>query len=137
MRLGRRARGSGCCGRRRVAAELPPLPRHVRGQRPAFHEQGSIDRLVAMVLALTAEVSVLADRVRTLEALGARAGWLEAGAVDAYRPDMGEREARERAREALVGRVLAIVDEELADLADGDSESEYWRRVRAIETGEL
>jgi hypothetical protein len=117
--------------------EQQPLPRHVRGQRPAFHEQGSIDRLVAMVLALTAEVSVLADRVRTLEALGARAGWLEDGAVDGYRPDLPEREARERAREALVGRVLAIVDEELADLADGDSEGEYWRRVRAIEAGEV
>lgn len=107
----------------------------MRGQRPAFHEQGSIDRLVAMVLALTGEVSVLADRVRTLEALGTRAGWLEAGAADAYRPDLPEREAREQAREALVGRVLAIVDEELADLADDDSDAEYWRRVRAVETG--
>ncbi|QMW22435.1 hypothetical protein [Sandaracinobacteroides saxicola] len=109
----------------------------MRGQRPAFHDQPSIDRLVAMVLALTSEVSVLSDRVRTLEQLGIAAGWLAADAVDSHRPDLPEREAREARREALLNRVFAILREELADLAEGDSQSAYWQTIDSIEKGQV
>ncbi len=109
------------------------LPRHVKGGRPAFHDQPAIDRLVAMLLALTSEVAVLRDRVDTLEVLGKAAGWLGDGAVDAHHPDLAERTLRDARRTAMIGRVLAVLREEVAGLG-GD---EYWATIAAIETGEV
>ncbi len=113
---------------------LPPLERHVRGARPVLHpEQPAIDTLVAMVMALTSEVSVLADRLATVERLAG----LSPEAIDAYRPDPAERAAREARREALIARVLAILEEQLSDLRRGETEAAYWATIEAIERGDL
>lgn len=111
----------------------PPLERHVKGARPVLHpEQPAIDTLVAMVLALTSEVSVLADRLATVEQLAG----LAPDEVDAFRPDPEERRAREARREALLGRVFAILDEQLSDLRRGETRAAYWAAVEAIERGD-
>lgn len=115
---------------------MKPLPRHVTGIRPAVHEEPAIDRLIAMVLALTREVSVLRDRVDTLELLGQEAGWLAPDAVEAFVPPLPVRQRREGAREAMIGRVLAILSEEIADLDGGETDDAYWATIAAIETGE-
>lgn len=109
------------------------LPKSVRGKRPAFHEQASIDRLIAMVMALASEVSVLRDRLDTVEALGTQAGWLGPDAVDAYVPGQPEREAREARREAYLRRVTHILSAEIASL---DGETDFWSDITAIEEGE-
>lgn len=112
---------------------LPPLPRRAKGARPRFHEEPAIDRLVAMVVALASEVSVLADRVATLEQLSG----IGHEAVDSHVPDLAERAWRERRREALVARVFAALDDELDGLARGAGDGGYWETIEAIERGEL
>ena len=109
-----------------------PLPRTARGKRPAFHENGAIDRLVAIVMALTSEVSVLRDRVDTMELLGSQSGWLGQGAVDAFVPDLATRERREAAREAYLGRVLHILRAEVEGL---ERDEDYWTAIGEIEAG--
>ena len=118
-------------------SDLPPLPRFVAGARPGFHAEPAIDRLIAMVLALTREVSVLRDRVDTLEILGQQAGWLAADAVETYVPPFTVRQRREASREAMIGRVLAIMAEEIADLETGATDDAYWATVSGIEKGEV
>ncbi len=108
------------------------LPSSVRGKRPAFHEQASIDRLIAMVLALTSEVSVLCDRLDTIETLGERAGWLAGGAIDAHVPSQDERAAREARREAMLARVFHILKAEIAGLEGAE---DYWTSIADIEEG--
>ncbi len=110
----------------------PPVPKTVRNTRPAFHDQAAIDRLIGMVLALTGEVSVLRDRVTTLEALGQKSGWLAPDAVDGYVPSLPERQQRETAREQLLAHVTRPMRQEIEGLAASD----YARDVEAIETGE-
>lgn len=107
------------------------LPRTAKGKRPRFHEQESIDRLIAIVLALASEVSVMRDRVDTVELLGTQAGWLADGAVDGFVPDAAARARREAAREAYLGRVLHILTAEVEALGDDD----YAATVDAIERG--
>jgi predicted Ser/Thr protein kinase len=114
-----------------------PLPRHVRGKRPGFHSDPSVDRLIAITLALASEVSVLRDRFDTLETLAQAAGWLAPGAVDAYVPTLSERETREARREAYLARVLHILREEIADLEGGETDEAYWRTIDQIERGEV
>lgn len=108
------------------------LARTARGKRPAFHDNPSVDRLVSIILALTSEVSVLRDRIDTVEMLGAKAGWLGAGAVDAFVPDQPTRERREAAREAYLGRVLHILKAEIDGL---EQDGEYWASIAEIEGG--
>lgn len=113
------------------------LPVHVSTPRPRFHEEPAIDRLIAMNLALLREVSVLRDRMVTLERLGEAAGWLADGAVDAYRPELAERTLREAAREAMVGRVLGILGQEIEELERGAGAEGYWGTIAGIEEGSV
>lgn len=114
-----------------------PLPRTVRGKRPDIHADPASDRLIAMVLALASEMSVLKDRLASMQALAERHGWLAAGAVDGYVPDLEERGAREREREAFLDRIFHVLKEELSDLEQGETRESYWRAVEGIERGEL
>ena len=115
---------------------MSKLPRHVTGNRPAFHADPAIDRLIAMVLSLTREVSMLRDRVDTLEVLGEEAGWLAPLAVETYVAPLPVRQRREAGREAMIARVLAIMSEEIADLEAGSTDDSYWATIAAIEKGE-
>ena len=81
-------------------------------------------------MALTSEVSVLRDRLDTVELLGEQAGWLGPGAVDGFVPGMAVRERREAAREAYLGRVLHILKSEIEGLEQG---GDYWATVEGIE----
>lgn len=82
-----------------------------------------------MVVALTSELSVLADRLATLEALSG----VGHAAVDAHVPDLGERERREARREALIARVFAALEVELEGKEPGD----YLETIGRIERGEV
>jgi len=113
-----------------------PLPLHVGNARPAFHPDPAIDRLIAMNLALVREVSVLKDRLTTVEKLGQSAGWLAPDAIDAYAPDPEERKQRETTREGLVTRVLGILHQEIDELDTKSTPSAYWQDVADIETGQ-
>ncbi len=113
--------------------ELPPLPRRARGGRPRFHDEPAIDRLIAIAVALASEVSVLADRLATLEQLSG----IGHAAVDAHVPDLAERTWREARREALIARVFAALDDEIEGLRSGADAAGYRETVAAIERGDL
>ena len=84
-------------------ARRAPSPRPDRGGgTPA-------DRLLAMVMALAGEVSVLRERLDTIERLAAAKGVLSAADIDAYEPDEAALAARDRWRAGFLDRVLRIV----------------------------
>jgi hypothetical protein len=70
-----------------------------------FFADPAIDRLLGMVLSLSAELHVLRDRVALLEAELERGGALEAGRLDRIVPD-GALEARIGAERAALVRHL-------------------------------
>lgn len=113
----------------------PPIQKTVRGARPQFHDNASVDRLISVVTTLAQEVSVLRDRVDTLERLGTEAGWLKDGAVDDYRPSETVRKVREQAREAYLDRLFYVLREELDDLSRGETPDSYWEAVAVSEQG--
>jgi hypothetical protein len=109
-----------------------PLKLTVKGKRPAFHDNASVDRLIAMMMAMASEMSALRDRVETLEALGATDGWLKPGAVEGYEPDSAERKQRDSRREAFLGRLFYVLQEELDDLREDETEDRYWSSIGEI-----
>lgn len=70
----------------------------------AVNEQ--VNPLLAAVTALTAEVAVLRQRIKALEALVVQAGTLPEGAVDRHELGVSEREEQARWHERLLRRVF-------------------------------
>ncbi len=88
----------------------PRLPRIAKGRRPEFYEDPAIDQLFAIVTALTAEISVLFDRLDTLERLLAASGSVTAQALEAYVPDEAAATLRAERRDELLRRVFAVLE---------------------------
>ncbi len=71
-----------------------------------FFADPAIDRLLAMVMTLAAELHVTRDRLRSLEATLEKAGVVAPGALDGYRPDATEAAALKADREAFVAELM-------------------------------
>ena len=89
--------------------------RIAKGRRPDFAGP-DVDRLLTIVMEVAGEVSVLHDRIDTIERVAERKGLITSADIEAYRPD--ERVASERHawREPYLDRVLSIVRRELDEL---------------------
>jgi hypothetical protein len=96
---------------RRGARAPIRLPRDPKGRRAQFYDDPAIDQLWAILLALTAEVSVAFDRIDTLERLLEQAGTLRRDEVEGYLPDESASEERNRRREALIQRVFQVLSQ--------------------------
>ena len=108
------------------------LPRKAKGRRPVYADDPTVDKLVAMVLALCAEVSTLRERLDTIERLAARKGLFTAAEIESFTFDDRAIEDREALRAGLLARVLRIVSEELEAEARGESQQEAQETVREI-----
>lgn len=89
------------------------MAKKATGKRPIYFENPETDKLLAMVLALAEEVSVLRDRLDTIERLAQIKGLLSAAEIDAYQPDEVAAAEREQQRSAFVARILQIVQPEV------------------------
>jgi hypothetical protein len=87
-----------------------------KGKRPVYLENPQIDKLLAIVMALTAEVSVLHERLDTIERLLEVKGILSPAEIEAYQPDAKIIQEREQWRAEYIARVLRVVQEELETL---------------------
>lgn len=89
------------------------LPLKAKGDRPYFFDEPAVDKLAAMVLALTGELSVQNERhdslLRTLEAKGL----LTAEEVEAYVPTPNVMRLREQRRQELLESVMHVIVSEV------------------------
>ena len=67
-------------------AENPSLPRKAKGERPFFFDNPDVDKLLAMLMGLAGEVSVMRDRMDTIERLAAERGLFTEADIEAYEP---------------------------------------------------
>ena len=88
----------------------PPikLPRHSKGKRPYFFDDPAIDQMMTFVIELTAEVSVVYDRLDTVERLLETKGSISRKDIEAYRaPEAVETERMTR-RDGYLKRVFRM-----------------------------
>ncbi len=97
----------------REAAPRRPmrLPRDPKGRRAQFYPDPAIDQLMAIVVALTGELSVAFDRLDTLERLLESRGVLGPADVEAWEPCPAAAAARNRRREELIERVFQVLSQ--------------------------
>ena len=89
--------------------EIAELPKASKGGRSFALDSDDSEKLLNMVIALTAEVSVLNDKVENLAAVAAKGLAFERDDVLAYQPDEEETKQRTVYRKDLVDRVLRII----------------------------
>lgn len=84
-----------------------------KGKRPIYLGDPQIDKLLAIVMALVGEVSVLRERLDTCERLLEEKSIITLAEIEAYQPSDGVSQAREQWRKEYLERVLQILQEEV------------------------
>jgi hypothetical protein len=92
-------------------------PRKATGpQRLVYFDGADVDRVMAILLALTSEVASIRDRLDTHERI-ANAGLVATQAhVEAYRPDAAAAADREAWRDAYIRRLFRVITEDVEAL---------------------
>lgn len=91
-----------------------------KGRRPDFHDDPAIDRLLSLTMALVGEVSVLRERMDTVERLLEAKGSICRADIEAYAPDSAAGEERGLATRAYIARVMRGFQQEVEALENPD-----------------
>ncbi|MDC0185505.1 hypothetical protein OAK03_01600 [Gammaproteobacteria bacterium] len=89
------------------------LPRVAKGKNLVYLDDDSVDNILAMVMTLTQEISVLTDRLDTIEHLIAKNGQIDLDDIDNFEPDYQLQEKRSERRKSLLKRVLLPIEKAL------------------------
>jgi hypothetical protein len=84
------------------------LPRHSKGKRPYFFDDPAIDQMMTFIVELTAEVSVVYDRLDTMERLLDAKGTISRADIEAYRPPDNIEQERMARRDGYLKRVFRM-----------------------------
>ena len=82
--------------------------RHAKGKRPQFFDSPETDQMMTFIIELTTEVSVLSERLNTIERLLDARGTINRQDIEDYIPDADMEAERMRARQALIERVFRM-----------------------------
>jgi hypothetical protein len=87
-----------------------------QGKRPYFFDDPAVERVLAITMAVAQEVSVLRERLDTIERLLEKNGSLKRGDIERYEPDPVSATERAEWQRMYIARVLRIVQQELEAL---------------------
>lgn len=86
----------------------PSIPRQVKGKKSVFFEDPAVDQVMTFFIELLTEVSVLRDRLDTVEVLLQERGALSNADIEGYRHDDAGEQRRAAARKTLLERVMRM-----------------------------
>jgi len=92
------------------------MQKKAKGKRPVYFNDPQIDKLLGITMALIGEVSVLRERLDTIERIAAAKGLFSLAEIEAYQPDEDTAQAREQLRSEYIARVLRVLQEEVETL---------------------
>jgi hypothetical protein len=108
------------------------LERNARGKRPQFNPVPGIDEAMSMILVLANELSVVRDRLDTVEKIAAAKGVMLEAEIDAFEPDQATLEARELRRQDFLARLFYLARKQAAELQTDDSAERYEKALGDI-----
>ncbi len=88
------------------------MSKTAKGKRPVYFEDPQTDKVLAIVMALIGEVSVLRERLDTIERLLEAKDILAIADIEAYQPDESVAKEREQWRAEYIARVLRVLETE-------------------------
>jgi hypothetical protein len=108
------------------------MAKKAKGKKPVFFNDPQIDKMAGIIMALAGEVSVLRERLDTIERLVEKKGLCSRQEIETYRPDQQGTEERERWRAEYIARILRVVHEELESVERGEAPESYESVVQAV-----
>ena len=100
--------------------EMPiKLLRTAKGKRPNYFSDPDVDRLLAMIVPLIGEVSVLRDRLDTVERLAEKHDLFAQNEIEKFDPSAAEKQARDDWRAQYLSRIFRITQSELEEATAG------------------
>tara|TARA_Y100000590_G_scaffold468126_2_gene649634 strand:+ start:3502 stop:4053 length:552 start_codon:yes stop_codon:yes gene_type:complete len=106
--------------------------RTAKGRRPYFFDDPNIDKLLAMIMALAGEVSVIRERLDTHERLATKKKFASHQAIEDYDPDDIAEAFRSQWRSEFIARVLRIVQVELDQISREEGDKEYEKIIDEV-----
>lgn len=100
--------------------------KRAKGKRPEFFDDPATDRLLSIVMALVGEVSVLRERLDTVERLLEKGGIIRREEIETFAPDRAAGEERAIATRAYIGRVMRAMQQELEAMESDDPPIMEW-----------
>lgn len=108
------------------------MAKKAKGERPAFFDDPQIDKLLAIIMALAGEVSVLRERLDTIERLIEVKGLLSRQEIEAYTADEASATEREQWRAEYLERILRVIHPEQEAAASDETALSYEQAVRTV-----
>jgi hypothetical protein len=108
------------------------LERNARGKRPQFYETPGLDEAMAMIMVLANELTVVRDRLDTVEKVAAAKGVILDADIEAFEPDQATLEARELRRQDFLARLFYLARKQAAEVAGDDSQERYTKALDDI-----
>ena len=96
-----------------------------KGRPNPFHDGPTNDQLLAMVMALTVEVSVLRERLDTQERVSEAKGGYGTKDVETFNPDPDAMAERSTLRNRIMHKIFRVLREEKARTEEGMHEDYY------------
>ncbi len=87
-----------------------------KGKRPQYFEDPAIDRTLSIVMALVAEVSVLRERLDTVERLLDQNGAISRADIESYEPDREAGHERGMQTREYIARIMRGVQQDMEAL---------------------
>ena len=110
------------------------MSRKAKGKRPVYFDDPENDKLLAIVMALAGEVSVLRDRLDTVERIATSRGVLLPGEIDSYAPGEAVLDERDARRAEYLERLLRIVRHEGESVIHNESHEGYQQAIVSVST---
>jgi hypothetical protein len=92
------------------------LKRNAKGKRPDYLSDPNSEKILAMLMALAGEVSVMRDRMETIERLSEKNGVFSIEDIENYAPSGDEQVVRQKRRAEYLQRIFRTVQEGIEDL---------------------
>ena len=108
------------------------LERNARGKRPQFYATPGLDEAMSMIMVLANELSVVRDRLDTVEKVAAAKGLVLDAEIEAFAPDQATLEARELRRQDFLARLFYLARKQAAELQTDDSAERYTATLEDI-----
>ncbi len=104
-----------------------------KGKRPAYFDDPAVDRTLSIVMALAGEVSVMRERMDTIERLLESKGSITRADIEGYAPDRAAGAERGLLTKEFIARILRGVQQDMEALAEaGPSVEELSAQLREL-----
>ena len=108
------------------------LPRTAKGERPYYFDDPAVDKLLSMLMGLAGEVSVMRDRMDTVERLAEEKGVFGQADIEAYQPTPAVLAARAKRREEFLNEITRIIQVEPSD-TDAEAAGSYAAAIELVQ----